>query len=538
VALGQSGFRATFRTNLESTHKHLAGNIPPMMEKAKSGKANTRPKKVLCVDDEAAGLEVRKAILERQGYSVVTATNAAQALAFFKAAQFDLVITDHLLGRTTATAMVAEMKRLNPRLPIIVLSGVVELPERMENVDAVISKADGPAVLLAKAEELLRGVKHKGLRLVGEPAAQVTADPERLQPLLAAIVESSDDAIFSKTLDGIITSWNKAAEKMYGYRAEEIIGKPVSILLPPDRPDEIRNILEGLKRGERIDHFETVRVAKDGHQLAVSVTISPIRDSSGRIVGASVIGRDITQRKMAEQAVRNSEKLAVAGRMAATVAHEINNPLEVVSNILYLLEQTSTWDETAHRFVRMAQEEVENLRQITKLTLGFHRQLDSQPSEVRIPELVDNVLTLFRRKIQSFGIAVETRYDSPGILHGVPAEFRQVLSNLLVNALDALQQTGNKLIIRVCDSVDWKNLSREGLRITIADDGSGIPQAARAHIFEPFYTTKAEEGTGMGLWVTRGIIEKYGGTVRFRSRTDLGRSGTTFSVFIPATSPS
>jgi PAS domain S-box-containing protein len=490
---------------------------------------------VLCIDDEPAGLQFRKMVLEREGYSVVTATTAPQALEFFKAAHFDLVITDHLLGRTTATAMIAEMKRLDLRIPIIVLSGIAEIPEHIEHVDAFISKADGPAVLLAKVEELVQGAKKTRLSVVSEAAGQVAAEQaEQVQRLLAAIVESSDDAIFSKTLEGIITSWNHAAEMMYGYHSDEVIGRPVTILLPPDRPDEIRNILVRLKRGEKIHHFETVRGAKDGHPLSVSLTISPIRDSAGRIVGASTIARNVTQTKMAEQALLTSEKLAVAGRMAATVAHEINNPLEAVTNILYLLEQSTTWDDNARQFVRAAQEEIEKIRQITKLTLGFHRQTDLQRSEVKISELIDNTLTLYRRKIQSFGIAVESRFDSAGIVSGVAAELMQILSNLIVNAIDALQRTGNKLVIWVRDSRDWKILNRKGVRVTVADDGMGIPSAVTTHIFEPFYTTKGEAGTGMGLWVTRGIIAKYGGTIRVRSRTDEGRSGTVFSIFLPA----
>lgn len=495
----------------------------------------TNPEIVLCVDDEAVGLQVRKLILEQQGYSVVTAANASQAMEFFKGAHFALVITDHLLGRTTATAMIAEMKRLNPAVPIIVLSGIAEVPARMENVDEFISKTDGVAPLLDKIKELVQGRTHLHLSAVPSGATKmVGVESDNVQRLLAAIVESSDDAIFSTTLDGTVMSWNKAAEEMYGYRAEEIIGKPISTLLPPDRLDQVDDLLERLRCGDKVDHFETVRRAKDGQLLPVSLTISPLRDSYSQIIGASTITRDVTQTKVAEQALRTSGKLAMAGRMAATVAHEINNPLESVNNILYLLEQSTTLDATARQFVRTAQEEVEKIREVTRLTLSFHRQSDVQRSEVKISELIDNVLTLYRRKIQSFGIAVDTRYDSKGIVYGNPAELRQVLSNLIVNGVDALQKTGNKLIVHVFDSCDWKTRSRRGTRITVADDGPGIPAAARAHIFEPFYTTKGDEGTGMGLWVTRGIVEKYGGTIRVRSRIDPGHSGTTFSIFIPA----
>ena len=194
---------------------------------------------------------------------------------------------------------------------------------------------------------------------------------------------------------------------MYGYRGDEIIGKPVSILLPSDRPNEVHDILQRLNRGERIEHFETRRLAKDGRQLSVSLTVSPIRDSHGNIVGASTIARDITQIKMAEQALRNSEKLAVAGRMAATVAHEINNPVEAVSNILYLLENSTQLDDTARQFVRAAQTELRRIGQITKLTLGFYRGGEHRKTQVRITELIDDVLTLYARQIESLGISQE-----------------------------------------------------------------------------------------------------------------------------------
>ena len=498
---------------------------------------NKGPEIVLCVDDEAVGLQIRKLILEQQGYSVVTAADTTQALEFFKTAHLALVITDHLLGRTTSTAMIAKMKRLNPAVPIIVLSGIAEIPARMEDVDVFISKADGVAPLLDKIKELVRGRTQLHLTPVAEAQPRMVADSDKLQRLLAAIVESSEDAIFSQTLDGIVMSWNPAAEEMYGYRTEEIIGKPISILLHPDRANEVDNILGRLRHGDKVDHFETVRRTKSGQLLPVSLTISPLRDSYGQIIGASTITRDIAETKTAEQALRSSGKLAAAGRMAATVAHEINNPLENVTNILYLLEQTTMWDEAARQFVRAAQEEVGKIREVTKLTLGLHRQSEVEQREVSIPQLIDNVLALYRGKIKSFGIAVEPRYDSPGIVHGVPAELRQVFSNLIGNSIDALHETGSKLKIHVYNSCNWKSPSRRGIRVTISDDGQGIPTAARAHIFEPFYTTKGDEGTGMGLWVTRGIVEKYGGTNWVRSRTDPEHSGTTFSVFIPAQSP-
>jgi two-component system CheB/CheR fusion protein len=487
---------------------------------------------ILCVDDEPDALYFRKLILEGQGYTVLTATSASEGLENFRNNHIDLVVTDHLLGRDTGTQMAAEIRRLNPGIPILLLSGTSDIPEGLENADAFLSKTEGPKRMLEQVAELLNDGRHGHS---GRKSAEevFTAESGALQKLLAAIVEGSEDAILSKTLNGTIMSWNRAAERMYGYSAADIIGKPVSILLPPDRPNEVRDILDKLRRGERLTHFETVRRTKDGRLLHVALTISPIQDDQGQIVGASTIARDITRIKMAEDALRNSEKLAIAGRMAATVAHEINNPLEAVTNILYILEQSSGLDETSHKLVQAAQEELRRISQISRLTLGFYRTGQEKRTRVYIPDLIENVLTLYQRKIGSLQIQVTKSFEGTRWVMGDFGELRQVFSNLIVNAIDALGKTGNKLVIHIFDSADWRNHSVRGVRTVIADNGPGIATEHHVRLFEPFYTTKGEKGTGIGLWVSRGIVQKHGGTIQFRSSTHPMRSGTCFSVFLP-----
>jgi signal transduction histidine kinase len=168
-------------------------------------------------------------------------------------------------------------------------------------------------------------------------------------------------------------------------------------------------------------------------------------------------------------------------------------------------------------------------------TLGLHRSDAEHPQQVRVPELIDNVLALYGRKIRTLGVAIDTRYDADVPVNAFPGELRQVISNLIVNAADALEQSGDKLCIHVFESLDWTNFTRRGLRITISDNGCGIPAEKRAQIFEPFYTTKGSKGTGIGLSVSLGIVKKYGGTIRFRSVVKQERSGTTFSIFLPVT---
>src|ERR1035437_7309488 len=204
-----------------------------------------------------------------------------------------------------------------------------------------------------------------------EPASTAERIEARLQ--LAAIVNSSDDAIISKDLTGIITSWNAAATGLFGYQPHEIIGKSVLMLIPPELLFEEPEILRKVTSGEQIEHFETRRRRKNGELVDISLTISPIRDNSGRIVGISKIARDITQRKNAEAALFESERIAAIGRMAASIAHEVNNPLEAILNISYLLSQNPSLDEEARTYTRLLLDEVIRVGEITRRTLSFYR---------------------------------------------------------------------------------------------------------------------------------------------------------------------
>jgi PAS domain S-box-containing protein len=480
----------------------------------------------LAVDDESSGLYFRKLILEHAGHTVLSSTGVDEALTLFRSNPVDIVVTDHLLGRQTGNDMAAEMKRAKPNVPIILLSGTSSVPEPLLHADSFLSKTEGPEQLLEIVEELLSRHAARGDEL------RERARRTPLQELLASIVEDSDDAILSKNLNGTILTWNKAAERMYGYRPEEVIGKNVSMLLPPDRPQEVRQILQRLRLGEKIEHYETHRRRKDGGILYVSLTISPVKDTQGKVFGASTIARDITQTKMAEEALRNSERLAVAGRMAATVAHEINNPLETVTNVLYLLSRNATLDEGARKYLKIADEELRRIAQITRSTLGLYRERDTTPGAVNLSEMIDNLLMFYQRQVQSLGVKVEKRFDSVGRVVGVSGELRQVIANLLANAIDALSVAGTALKIHVYESADWRNLSQRGIRVVVADDGPGINAETQVNLFRPFYTTKGQKGTGLGLWVSRGIITKHGGTIRLRSRTGT-RHGTCFAVFLP-----
>ncbi len=230
----------------------------------------------------------------------------------------------------------------------------------------------------------------------------------RLQ--LAAIVESSADAIISKDMDGKITHWNRGAEQLYGYSSEEMIGKSVALLMPPERSDDFPEIMGKLRKGERVEHYETVRQKKDGTRIDVSLSVSPILNTDGKVVGAAAIARDISGRKQAEEALRKAEKLSATGRLAAAIAHEINNPLESLTNLAYLLQLNESLDSTARHYVRLAQEELQRAAHITKQMLAFHRH-SSKPALVNLPELLNNVLDFYAPLIRSNGISVVKRYE-------------------------------------------------------------------------------------------------------------------------------
>ncbi len=349
---------------------------------------------------------------------------------------------------------------------------------------------------------------------------------------LAAIVESSDDAIVSKDLNGVVTSWNAAAERIFGYKAAEMVGRPITTIIPPElHHDELR-ILETLRRGERIDHFETVRVTKSGERIDVSLTISPVRDKDGRIVGAAKIARDITQRKKTEDALRMSDKLATTGRLAATVAHEINNPLESIVNLVYLAKSQKGLPENVGEYLRAAEEELERVSQLTRQALGFYRE-KTAATNVRVGSIISQLRTVFSPKTTNKRIDLQIEVDEDPEIVAVPGELRQLFANLLSNSIDAVPIDGT-IRVRVSQAREFNHAGRPGARITIADSGPGIDPLHRSRIFEPFFTTKKEVGTGLGLWVSRGIVERHGGNIRLRSRTTPGRSGTVFSVFLPA----
>jgi len=240
---------------------------------------------------------------------------------------------------------------------------------------------------------------------------------------------------------------------------------------------------------------------------------------------------NIQERRLAEEALRRSEKLAATGRLAATIAHEINNPLTSVTNLLYLLRTDPRLAQNLAFYAETAQAELARVSHITKQTLAFHRESDV-PVRVNLNEVIESVSYLLSHKIRTKTIRLVQELQSTADVMGYPNEIRQVVTNIMENAIEA-SPDGGRLTVRLYPSVEWNNSRQAGVRLIVADEGSGVPAEHRQRIFEPFFTTKGEKGTGLGLWVTNGIVQKHGGFIRTRSRTGAEQTGTVFSIFLP-----
>lgn len=415
-----------------------------------------------------------------------------------------------------------------------------------------------------------------------EDASSVIRLPERQNVeaelrRLAAIVASSSDAIVSTSLDGTITTWNQGAEAIFGYRPDEVIGRPIFLLAAPGREDEMPLMLDRVRRGERIEHYETMRQSKDGRQIAVSLTISPICDINGWIVGASKIARDITSRKCAEAellhltetleqrvAERTAEleqanqrlraeiaereqadarllelqselfhavRLSAVGQMAGALAHELNQPLAAATNFVnaarrLLANGERTKINTAHEVMAEAAAEVLRAGQIIRRLRDFVAlgETDRQPEN--LIALIEESSALALTGAGAAGVQAFFRFDPKAVrVFANRIEIQQVLVNLIRNALDAMAACARREL-----EVRTILLDEETIEIAVADSGPGISRNVRHRLFDPFVSTKAN-GMGLGLSICRSIIEAHGG--RLRSEPNPG-GGAIFRLTLPS----
>jgi PAS domain S-box-containing protein len=352
----------------------------------------------------------------------------------------------------------------------------------------------GVVVTFREVTELRQ--QQEDLRKASELAERKTAE-------LDAVIESMPHGVYIATADAKMRS-NHVAKMMSG----------------GDFPAELKT-LERALAGEW-----STETAKTADRWIRSVA-APIF-LNGKILGGVAVNSDVTQTRLQDEALRRSEKLAAVGQLASSIAHEINNPLESITNLLYLIRQSETMEDVQH-YTTLAQGELARVTEITLQTLRFNRQ-QSKPAEVDMAELLRTVMALYTGRIMVRGIDADIRLRPAPRVLALEGEIRQVMNNLVRNALDAMS-AGGRLLVRLHPQPDWQ--SREmGVRLTVADTGEGIRPEVRAHLFEPFQTTKEMTGTGLGLWVSKGIVEKHGGRIRTRTRRD-NRHGTVFSVWLP-----
>jgi two-component system, chemotaxis family, CheB/CheR fusion protein len=273
----------------------------------------------------------------------------------------------------------------------------------------------------------------------------------------------------------------------------------------------------------------------DGSRVVVVVNIRRLEDSDGEIAGAINCFYDISDRKLTEAALIKSEKLAAAGRLAATLAHEINNPLQAIANLVSIWAQSPGLDAQGQECAAMAENELRRVTHLTQQSLSFYRE-SAFPTPVNVEQVIDSVLSIYDKRIEAKGIQVRRRYQLDGTtIRTFPGEIRQVFSTLLLNAMEAVDGTGI-IAVRARKASHWQNPAVRGIRVTISDNGVGIPEPNISRIFEPFFTTKGENGTGLGLWVASGIVDRSGGSILTRSSVHPKKHGTCFSIFLPAKS--
>jgi len=492
------------------------------------------------VDDQPAKLLSYEVILSELGENLIKATTASEALSILLKTDVAVVLMDVSMPDLDGFEL-ADVIRQHPRFQktaIIFISGVHFTDSdkiqgyRSGAVD-YISVPVVPEVLRAKIGvfvDLHRKTRQLELlnneleRRVAERTEELRQREEQFRTR-AELLELATEAIMVRSFEGDLQYWNTGAESLYGWKRDEVIGKDVHSLLQTIFP-VAREEIETALREHKTWQGNLVQRIKDGSEVIVACRKTVNHEGNAVLE----VSRDITAQLQAEEALRETEKLAAMGRVAGIIAHEINNPLAAITNTLYLVRNHPSLDETARHFADVAEQELQRVSHITRQTLSFYRE-SKQPIAVNITDLLNDVLELQERVITSTHISVDRKYSLAPVVQGFPVELRQVFLNLIGNAIQAMPVGGN-LRVYVREATDWR-AQRRGVAISIVDTGIGIRPEDAKRLFQPFFSTKSTKGTGLGLWISKGIVQKYDGTLTCRSYRTQRRGVTCFRVFLP-----
>lgn len=380
----------------------------------------------------------------------------------------------------------------------------------------------------------VRAISATYLRRIAEISTR-TDELYRSRQWFQTTLESIGDAVIACNAEGGVSFMNAVAEKLTGWTRHQAEGQPLETvfhIVNEQTRAAVENPVEKVRRLRRVVGLanHTVLIARDGREFVIDDSAAPILDMDGAMVGVVLVFRDVTEERQMESALAASEKLAVAGRLAASIAHEIHNPLDSVANLHFLLSDEENADRRAE-YLRLAQQELGRTMQISRTMLSLYRE-PKAPVLLDLRELIEGVLLLLDRRLQHQGIEVETRMAATITVEGFPAELRQVFTNLIVNATEAAGPKG-RVGIRM-EATEPAEFQGSGALVEIVDSGPGIPDAVAPRLFQPFFTTKGADGTGLGLWVSMGIVQKHGGSIQLARSDDSRWTGACVRVFLPA----
>ncbi len=495
---------------------------------------------ILMVDDQPAKLLSYEAILRDLGENLIKASSASEALSILLKTDVAVVLMDVSMPDIDGFEL-AEVIRQHPRFQntaIIFISGV-----HLSDADLIQGYRRGaidyiqvpvvPEVLRAKISvfaelhhktRMLEALNRELERRVEERTAELRKSEAQFR-MRAELLDIASEAIIVRDEDDRVQFWNSGAENVYGWQRDEVMGRDLHRMLKtvfPVSRETIRAMLseQGSWQGRLI------QTTKGGAEVVIACR-KTMNQEDGAVLE---VGRDITAELQAEEALRETEKFAAMGRVAGIIAHEINNPLEAITNIFYLLRNHPSLNEDAKSYADMAEQELLRVSHITRQTLSFYRE-SKQPMQIFLPDVLDDVLELQSRALITNRITVRKKYLSAAPVTGFPVELRQVFLNLIGNAVQAMPD-GGVLGVSVREVTDWTKNQR-GTAVSIVDTGKGIYPEVAHQLFQPFFTTKSTKGTGLGLWISNGIVQKYDGRMACRSFRNRDRCVTSFRVFLP-----